>query len=415
MKTQIYTVTHKPVMFNLREGYQWIQVNASKNGRWAGYLHDNDGEEHISSKNPSYCELTALYNLWKESSAIIVGLCHYRRFLGDGLFASLAEETGVQIKKSSINTFILKATKAERYLKRYDILLTKPYPVNVYEDLLRFVYPCDIETMIHVIEQSFPEYSDSMWQVLTSKSISYCNMFIAKKDTVSEYCTWLFDVLSKIEERIDTSSYDTSHTRVFGYLAEVLLNIYVNHQQLSVKYLPMVSLDEDDTHISVKRLTHIAWNMSLAVLGITPKRWKKFLWKARHDYYLTRKEPDLRCYPSFEHLVEYFTALGGEDLKNNISPAPYLSTSFGSSTIYAFWCDTESQLEPILKEIHAISKKETPFGEAINVRIYISDSLKGLTKKWLQQDFYYVEDDLFKYYCSKNTNRFNSLFELDNR
>ena len=82
MNTELYIATHKPIKFTLPLIYQWVQVNATRSGQWDGYLHDDDGPESISYKNSSYCELTVLYRIWKESKADIVGLCHYSRFFG---------------------------------------------------------------------------------------------------------------------------------------------------------------------------------------------------------------------------------------------------------------------------------------------------------------------------------------------
>ncbi len=61
--------------------YSWeipIQVGAALTGERICEVRDNTGD-HISEKNREYCELTALYWIWKNTSSQYAGLCHYRR------------------------------------------------------------------------------------------------------------------------------------------------------------------------------------------------------------------------------------------------------------------------------------------------------------------------------------------------
>ncbi|MBD5402353.1 DUF4422 domain-containing protein, partial [bacterium] len=55
-----------------------IQVGADLTDKVITELRDNEGD-NISTKNRNYCELTATYYAWKNSSADYKGLCHYRR------------------------------------------------------------------------------------------------------------------------------------------------------------------------------------------------------------------------------------------------------------------------------------------------------------------------------------------------
>ena len=84
---KVYVVTHKPFDGRLPENYEYIQVNAANNARFCA-LTDDTGE-NISAKNPCYCELTAMYWIWKnDHENDIVGLAHYRRFLTTNKFTT---------------------------------------------------------------------------------------------------------------------------------------------------------------------------------------------------------------------------------------------------------------------------------------------------------------------------------------
>ena len=79
-----------------------IQVGAALTDQRITEITDNLGE-NISAKNVNYCELTALYWMWKnklctEESDKYFGLFHYRRFLDitdDGLIKMKEENVDV--------------------------------------------------------------------------------------------------------------------------------------------------------------------------------------------------------------------------------------------------------------------------------------------------------------------------------
>ena len=57
------------------------------------------------------------------------------------------------------------------------------------------------------------------------------------------YCTWLFDILFELENRIDISSYNTYESRVFGFMAERLFNVWLEKQDIKKHELPVVFLE----------------------------------------------------------------------------------------------------------------------------------------------------------------------------
>ena len=85
---KIFVAMHKYVDININNRlYEPILVGNNKKEKKVNILSDDTGD-NISDKNINYCELTAVYWIWKNSKEDIVGLCHYRRFLSKRFFSS---------------------------------------------------------------------------------------------------------------------------------------------------------------------------------------------------------------------------------------------------------------------------------------------------------------------------------------
>lgn len=65
-------------------------------------------------------------------------------------------------------------------------------------------------------------------------------MFVMRQKYFNEYSEWLFNILDYAENKIDLTDYTPEEARVFGYLAELLINVWVDNKGLKVKYLPMI-------------------------------------------------------------------------------------------------------------------------------------------------------------------------------
>ena len=53
------------------------------------------------------------------------------------------------------------------------------------------------------------------------------NMFIMKRDVFESYCNFMFNVLSKLEKHIDISKYSVQEARVYGYISELLMDVWL--------------------------------------------------------------------------------------------------------------------------------------------------------------------------------------------
>ena len=52
-------------------------------------------------------------------------------------------------------------------------------------------------------------------------------MMFCKKELFDDYAKWLFDLMKKFESLIDISEYSTDQARIFGFLTERLLNVWI--------------------------------------------------------------------------------------------------------------------------------------------------------------------------------------------
>lgn len=83
--------------------------------------------------------------------------------------------------------------------------------------------------MTEIIERDYPEYVPAMKRVYQRTWAHMYNMFIMKQRPFDEYCTWMFDILSKVEQAVATEvqTYSTYEQRVYGFLSELLLDIWL--------------------------------------------------------------------------------------------------------------------------------------------------------------------------------------------
>ncbi|WP_337484940.1 DUF4422 domain-containing protein, partial [Porcipelethomonas sp.] len=75
------------------------------------------------------------------------------------------------------------------------------------------------------------------------------NMFIMKRDKFDAYCEWLFDILFELEKRLDISNYNTNDARVFGFVSERLLDVWINTNNISYTNQPYIFMEKQNWFI----------------------------------------------------------------------------------------------------------------------------------------------------------------------
>lgn len=238
MKGNILVVSHKNSIFPTDDIYRPIIVG---NNQVKNFEKDNSGV-NISGKNSNYCELTALYWAWKNTDLDIIGLCHYRRYFN---FKG-KEEKHIDITFTQMEDYIkINMDEIEKILKNIDIILPKKVETGttIEKQYRRDHISSDWDILLEVLKEKYPKYYEESKEIFKEQSNYGCNMFISSKKIFNEYMEWLFDILFEVEKRIVISD-DSYQKRVFGFMSERLLHLYVNVRKLRIKEYPMVMLHE---------------------------------------------------------------------------------------------------------------------------------------------------------------------------
>lgn len=231
---KIFVVSHKDFKIPRDKLYEPIQVGNNANIDGCKY-RDNSGD-NISKKNPHYCELTAVYWLWKNlKNTENIGICHYRRYFSKHNLLSSEK-------------YFISEDEVKSVLTQYDAIV--PQKLNILGSVKEFYYvqgegkKKDIDKTVEIISKKYPEYMETLTSVLASKSAYYCNMVILSKEKFDEYCQWLFDILFELESEADLSEYSTSEARIYGYISEILLNVWIEKNNLRVMCLPVINTEQ---------------------------------------------------------------------------------------------------------------------------------------------------------------------------
>lgn len=238
----IYIITHKKfTLFFVDEMHYSILHVGSNSNTDKSYFNDNNGD-NISEKNPYFCELTGLYWIWKnsiEDEMSITGLVHYRRY-----FTTRVDD--FRYTYFDIMPHVLPYEKIEKGLEYADVIL--PTPERIYRTVWRSYADVHDETDLILLRETIaevcPDYLKSYDKVMKMHHYYYANMMICRKKILDAYASWLFPVLFNLESKIDIDKYSDSYQkRVFGFLSERLLQVWVYHNGLKVKEYPVFNTE----------------------------------------------------------------------------------------------------------------------------------------------------------------------------
>lgn len=223
-----------------------IHVGAAQSEKiFSGMIADNIGD-NISEKNPFYCELTAQYYAWKNSVAQYIGFFHSRRyisfkkkFLIDKDFKNKHLPKPYTVEKlptiSLLKKYGYNETQIFEIIEKYPVIGVLPEKMseNARE---RFISTQkngkqELELIENFLKKKYPEFMYAFESYMNSNKLYFCNMFIMRRDLFDDYCKWLFDILSYVDENLIGRL-----PRDDGMMAEQLFGVYMIYIKEQDKY-----------------------------------------------------------------------------------------------------------------------------------------------------------------------------------
>ena len=224
-RLRIFIVTHKPCSIPSDGVMTPIHVGRAVSPYKVemSWMQGDDTGDHISSKNGSYCEMTAHYWIWKNvKDCDYVGVCHYRRYWG----IDITEKTVSEVMDNA------------------DVLMVEPswYIDSVYSYFAKFMGAENMTILWLVMNKLCPEYVETLEEICNGVKFHPFNMLLCRKSLFDEYAEWMFSILGECEKIVKPSPY-TNGRRAQAYMAELLTGVYFVHRGLRIKTAPYYKIE----------------------------------------------------------------------------------------------------------------------------------------------------------------------------
>ena len=277
MNVKVLVCCHKESKLPSDERYLPIHVGKALSKQELGIVGDETGD-NISKKNSSYCELTGMYWAWKNLKGVdIIGLCHYSRFFDfhhqcQSIFPITSFPTS---DYDNVDLSISDEVLAS--LDEHTVLVTSPirYNMSLYADYCCQHVSDDFSTLLNVIlEKKDKDLENAFFKVMfQNNKLRHYNMFMMKWNLFDNYCSWLFDILEKVEQRTDISNYNPVQKRIYGYMAERLLNVYIERYSLKPIEKKVIWFN-DEVQLGRSKISYLvrSWMLDLGMALTAPKR-----------------------------------------------------------------------------------------------------------------------------------------------
>lgn len=279
-RSAIFISYHKK--FSTLEGKAFIPIHVgraisktkSKDGilnnydiDWLSNQIGDDTGDNISHLNREFCELTALYWVWKNyiDKVDYIGLMQYRRhFILNQLLFDLAPKDKEKIAYGCVHF----NTASKKYQKAIGLTdqtinslaaenkIVVPIPGDfsckglnsLWEDYVEAIPGVHIDDLIRLtklLKQNNATLGRLFEDYLNQNKKMMYQMMLMPTSEFDKYCSFLFPIIFDLQKTINVSLYSINGKRTIGYLAELLYGLYFT------KLLP----EESITHKGISLLT----------------------------------------------------------------------------------------------------------------------------------------------------------------
>jgi hypothetical protein len=245
--TKIIVACHREAFASLADA-QFLPVHCGKaTSSLALGMQGDDTGDNISAQNGDYSELTAHYWAWKNLKGVsYVGLAHYRRHF---LFEEVPAREVSPERCMPLSEYVShpRALFSPEMLAGCDIILPQRCMYegrNAYAEYSAKISDHDYKLMRRVVIEEYPELYMLLHSVFEgSEAISYKNMFVTRWEIFDAYSEWLFTFMKKFEAR-ETAKKVSGMRRSYGYVTELLINLFVASRGYAVKYCPITYITD---------------------------------------------------------------------------------------------------------------------------------------------------------------------------
>lgn len=151
---------------------------------------------------------------------------------------------------------ILTRCQLEKLLENNSIILPPKrnyFIETTYSQYAHAHHAIDLDVTRKIIKEKYPEYIVAFDNCMKSTKGHKFNMFIMKKEYINSYCEWLFDILFELENRLDISDYSQNDLRVFGFVSERLLDVWLITNKLKYKEISVMFMEKQNWFIKISK------------------------------------------------------------------------------------------------------------------------------------------------------------------